>query len=302
MSFSWFPGHMAKGLRQIGEDLKLVDLVLLLVDSRIPRSSRHRQIESMLRQREKGYVIVLNKNDMAEVEATRDWVAQIRGEGVHVVAASALQGKGLDAIRRVVDEVRARVLERARRKGRIDAPVRLLVAGIPNVGKSSLINRLTTQGGGARGRMAPARTGKQPGVTRSRQWITLPGGLELRDSPGILFPRIESEEMFLHLAATGAIKEDNLPLDRIGEALADLLMRRGSIACAPREGESRLAAVARTHGMLLPGGVPDVERAAHFLLKQTREGRWGRMTLEKTSDAPPPVASVESDPDSDDLG
>lgn len=290
---------MAKGLRQIGEDLKLVDLVLLLVDARIPRSSRHVQIESMLRQRDKSYVIVLNKTDLAEIEATRQWVQHFRGQGVHVVAASALQGKGLDAIKRVVDEVRDRVLEKARRKGRIDAPVRLLVAGIPNVGKSSLINRLTTQGGGSRGRNAPARTGKQPGVTRSRQWISLPGGLELRDSPGILFPRIASEEMFMHLAATGAIKEDNLPLDRVGEALACYLQQRGLLEVTPREGETALEAVARSRGMLMPGGVLDWERAAHFLLKQTREARWGPLTFEKVGDESAGLVADETTDDED---
>jgi ribosome biogenesis GTPase A len=282
MAFSWFPGHMAKGLRQIGEDLRLVDLVLVLLDARIPRSSRHLQIESLLRERGKGFAFVLNKTDLAEADATRAWVRAFESEGIPVVAASALQGKGLGAISKTIAAVRQRVLERAQRKGRVDAPVRLLVAGIPNVGKSSLINRLTASAGG---RSAPAKTGKQPGVTRSRQWIALPGGLELRDSPGILFPRIESREMFLHLAATGAIKEDNLPLDEIGEALAALLERRGKLP--EGEGETRLARVARQRGMLLPGAVPDVERAAHFLLKQTREAKWGPMTFEHVDDPTP---------------
>lgn len=296
MSFSWFPGHMAKGLRQIGEDLRLVDLVLLLVDARIPRSSRHTQIESMLRRRDKAYVLVMNKTDLAETEATQQWAQHFRHEGLNVVAASALQGKGLDAIKRVVEKVRDRVLEKARRKGRIDAPVRLLVAGIPNVGKSSLINRLTTQTGDTRGRSAPAKTGKQPGVTRARQWIALPGGLELRDSPGILFPRISSEQMFLHLAATGAIKEDNLPLDRVGEELARYLQMKGRIDVTPREGETLLDAVARARGMLMSGGVPDWERAAHFLLKQTREARWGPLTFEKVDDVvDAPVDDKEED-------
>lgn len=279
-AFSWFPGHMAKGLRQIGEDLKLVDLVLVMLDARIPQSSRHLQIESMLRQRGKEYVFVLNKTDLAEAELTRTWIDHFQQLQIPVVSASALQGSGLDKIARTVEDVRKRVLQRAHRKGRREAPVRLLVAGIPNVGKSSLINRLATRAGGARGKHAPARTGKQPGVTRSRQWIALPDGLELRDTPGILFPRIESRDMFVHLAATGAIKEDNLPLEEVGEELAALLMRRGVLQISRQDDDSALAAVARSHGMLLPGAAADVERAAHFLLKQTREGRFGPLTLE----------------------
>lgn len=297
MSFSWFPGHMAKGLRQIGEDLKLVDLVLLVVDARIPRSSRHVQIETMLRSRGKGYCMVLNKTDLAEPVATAAWVDLLRKEGVAVVSASALMGRGIEPIKKVVADVRGRVLERARKKGRLDAPVRLLVAGIPNVGKSSLINRLTADAGGSRGRTAPARTGRHPGVTRSRQWIALPGGLELRDTPGILFPRIASREMFLHLAATGAIKEDNLPLDEVGEGLAELLRRRGALAVSPRDGQSMLEAVAASRGMLLSGGVVDVERAAHFLLKHTREGRWGPMTLERVDDVQPEDTPTTQDDD-----
>lgn len=284
MAYSWFPGHMAKALRQIGEDLKMVDLVLLMLDARIPRSSRHVQIEALLKKRDKDFLFVLNKIDLAEPAATREWQRHFEHSGIDTVSASAIQGKGLGVITGAIDKARDRVLLRARMRGRIDAPVRLLVAGIPNVGKSSIINRLTAQAGGTRATYAPARTGKQPGVTRARQWISLPHGVELRDSPGILFPRIGTKRMFLHLAATGAIKEDNLPLDAIGESLAAWLVERGVMVLEPRPGESLLQTTARQRGMLLPGAEPDVERAAHFLLKHTREGKWGPMTLERPGD------------------
>ncbi len=275
--FSWFPGHMARGLREISEDLRLVDLVLVLLDARIPRSSRHEAIEAMLEKRGKSFAFVLNKSDLAEPAATRRWVRYFENQGIHTVATSAADGRGLGTITKAIDETRARAVARARLRGRIDAPVRLLIAGIPNVGKSSIINRLTTRTGS---RHAPARTGKQPGVTRSRQWIALPGGLELRDSPGILFPRIATFDMFLHLAATGAIKEDNLPIEDVGNALVHLLVERGSLEVGLDKGESALHALARKRGMLLSGGQPDSERAAHYLLKVVREGRLGPMSLE----------------------
>jgi len=271
-AFSWFPGHMAKGLRQIEADLKLVDLIMLVMDARIPRSSRHPQLESLMSSRGKPVVMVLNKADLAENAATTAWTRRLKAEGHFPVRASMLSGEGVGSLLKVLGEARARALEKARRGGRVDAPARLLVAGIPNVGKSSIINRIAPRG--------RAKVGKRPGVTRGRQWITLPNGVEMLDSPGILFPRIEAGETFLHLAAVGAIREDNLPLLEVGDGLAAELEAMGRLE-PPGPDETRLEHLARKHGLLLQGGVPDTERAAHFLLKQIREGRLGPLTLEK---------------------
>lgn len=263
---------MAKGLRQIEADLRLVDLVMLVMDARIPRSSRHPQLEALMTRRNKPVVLVLNKADMAEPSVTAEWIRVLRAADLFPVKASMASGEGVNAILKVMAQARARVLERAHKAGRVDAAARMLVAGIPNVGKSSLINRIAPRG--------RARVGKRPGVTRGRQWITLPGGIEMMDSPGILFPRIEAGEMFLNLAAVGAIREENLPLLDVADHLASLLEARGLIEPPTATDESRLDGVARRRGMLLPGGVPDAERAAHFLLKHTREGRWGPLSLE----------------------
>lgn len=290
-AFSWFPGHMARGLREIEQDLKLVDLVILVLDARIPRSSRHPQLEQLMARRHKTVVRVLNKTDLAEPAATEAWVRYFQARNEPLLRASALTGKGISALRDRIEPVRQRLLEEARKRGILSRPIRMLVAGIPNVGKSSLINRLT-QG-------SKARVGKKPGVTRARQWITIAEGIEMRDSPGILFPRIVGREMFVHLAATGAIREDSIPLEQVAEYLAGILDERGLLGLGHTEpaapdddadrveanaggwvDHGRLAAFARQKGMLLPGSRPDLERAAHFLLKQTREARWGPLTLE----------------------
>ena len=306
-AFSWFPGHMAKGMREIEMDLKMVDLVVLVLDARIPRSSRHPQLEHLVARRNKMVLRVLNKTDLADASASAAWVRHFAAQQEPLLRASALTGKGISGLRDLIEPVRVRLLEEARRKGLVSRPVRLLVAGIPNVGKSSLINRLTQ---GSR-----AKVGKKPGVTRGRQWITIAEGIEIRDSPGILFPRINGHEMFVHLAATGAISEDTLPLDQVAEYLAGILERRGILQIAGREesglaspdgpdprgagwvDHGRLAAFARQRGMLLPGSTPDLERAAHFLLKHTREARWGPLTLEMPSDVTPPPPQVTPDED-----
>jgi ribosome biogenesis GTPase A len=272
---------MAKALRQIKEDLRVVDLVLLVIDARIPRSSRHPQIERLMAERQKKVILILNKADLADEAVTSRWLARYQRDRVPAVVASASSGSGLGQLRRLLNNAREEVLERARQHGRIEATTRLVVAGIPNVGKSSLINRLSQSG--------RAKTGKQPGVTKSKQWIPLEGGFELRDSPGILFPRISSSRMFVHLAACGAIKEDNLPLDEVGQGLCEELDRLGRLdvaAVSAAPSPERLATLARAKGMLRPGGVPDTERAAHYLLKSVREGKFGRLSFEAPEDAP----------------
>ena len=296
-AFSWFPGHMAKGMREIEQDLKMVDLVVLVLDARIPRSSRHPQLEQLVARRNKMVLRVLNKTDLADTSASAAWVRYFAARQEPLLRASALTGKGISGLRDLIEPVRARLADEARRKGILSRPVRVLVAGIPNVGKSSLINRLT--------QASKAKVGKKPGVTRGRQWITIAEGIEIRDSPGILFPRINGHEMFVHLAATGAISEDTLPLEQVAEYLAWILERRGILRIAGREeagdasaprgegwvDQGRLAAFARQRGMILPGSMPDLERAAHFLLKHTREARWGPLTLEM----PPQATAAPSE-------
>jgi len=275
-AYSWFPGHMAKGLRQIEADLKVVDICLLVMDARIPRSSRHPQLETLMRTRNKPLVMVLNKADLAEPKATQRWMELLQSQGHFPVKVSVTGGQGVDRLYAIIREARELAVEKAHRTRRVAAAARLLVCGIPNVGKSSLINRLAPKG--------RAKTGKRPGITRGRQWITLPGDVEMLDSPGILFPRIEGWEMFMHLAVVGAIKEENLPLLDVSEKLAALLAERKVLDVGEPGEEGWLGTVARKRGMLLAGGVPDIERAAHYMLKATREGRWGPLTLERVEE------------------
>ena len=282
MAFTWFPGHMRKALRRIESDALLVDLVLLLLDARAPATSRNATLEKTLLRRGKRLLFVLTKADMADPAVTQAWVRNLQGDGQDAVAVSGVSGAGRARLLQALQARHKVSLDVARRRGIQHAMLRCMVVGVPNVGKSTLINKLA---GSAR-----AKAGKRPGVTRGPQWVRLADDIELLDTPGVMLPGRLGLESLVSLAVTGTIKEEVLPLDDLAPRLAELIQARGFGSHAfgdqplPPEGASWhewLQALCRARGFLLPGSELDERRGVLFLLKALRDGRWGPLTLER---------------------
>lgn len=282
MAFTWFPGHMQKALRRIESDARLVDLVLLVLDARAPAISRNAALETMLLRQGKRLVFVLGKADMADAAGTQAWLRHLQRDGQDAVAVSGATGSGRATLLQVLRARQKELLDVARRRGIQHVMLRCMVVGVPNVGKSTLINKLA---GSAR-----AKAGKRPGLTRGPQWVRLAEGIELLDTPGVMPPGRLDAEGLLSLAVTGAIKEELLPLPDLAPGLAQLIQARDLAAHAfgdrppPPEGtpwSEWLQALCRARGFLLPGSALDERRAILFVLKALRDGRWGPLTLER---------------------
>jgi ribosome biogenesis GTPase A len=282
MAFTWFPGHMRRALRRIEADALLVDLVLLLLDARAPVTSRNATLEKSLLGRGKRLLFVLSKADMADPAVTQAWVRNLQRDGQDAMAVSGASGAGRAGLLQVLQARHKESLDVARRRGIQHAVLRCMVVGVPNVGKSTLINKLA---GSAR-----AKAGKRPGVTRGPQWVSLADGIELLDTPGVMLPGRLGPESLLSLAVTGTIKEEVLPLDDLAPGLAALIQARGLGSHAfgdrppPPEGapwHEWLQALCRARGFLLPGSELDERRANLYLLTALRDGRRGPLTLER---------------------
>lgn len=282
-SIQWFPGHMAKTRRLMRDNLKLVDLVVELRDARIPESSANPEIEKLLG--DKRRIILLNKSDMADPEITKSWCSFFQKKGIPALAADCRSGKGLKAFFPLMEKVLERELTKRREKGMIGFPVRMMVAGVPNVGKSSFINRLA----GSR----RAKAEDRPGVTRGKQWVKLDNyPAELLDMPGVLWPKFEDPQVGERLAFTGAIKDDILDIELLGMRLLEYLYAHykelvcGRYGMTPEEADGLeayelLTLVGRKRGMLVSGGEVNTERAAIMLLDEFRGGVIGRISLEQ---------------------
>ncbi len=278
MSIQWYPGHMARARRLVQENLKLVDVVIELLDARIPASSRNPLIGKILGG--KPHLVVLNKADLADPDLTRAWVDWFRARGLPSVAVDSTRRKGVAEIpvlvRRLVEDKIAPLAARGRRPRH----PRCMVVGIPNVGKSFFINALV----GSR----VTRTGNRPGVTRGQQWVRLARGVELLDTPGVLWPKFDDPQVALKLAATGAIKEEVFDVEEVAAWLAEWLLQSFPRALEERYGLERLPArgyqvlelIGARRGLMGPGGTVDIFRASVYLLKEFREGRLGRFTLD----------------------
>ncbi len=275
----WFPGHMAKTRRKLKESLALVDMVVEIIDARIPASSRNPEIDALAAGKPR--LMILNKADMADDAATRKWVAYFQKQGYYVLPAECKTGKGLNKLDAVMNEALAEQKEKWRQKGMVGRPVRAMVVGIPNVGKSTFINRL------AKG--SKAKTEDRPGVTRGNQWFTLPSGAQLLDTPGVLWPKFEDQQVALRLAFTGAIRDQILDCEELACDLLALLsthyrpflLERYKLSePLPEMPYELLELVGRKRGMLISGGEVDTVRAANMLLDEYRAGRCGHITLE----------------------
>lgn len=281
VDIQWFPGHMAKTRRLMKENLPLVDVVVEITDARVPASSRNPEMKNLVGGKPR--VVVLNKCDMADEALTAEWIEYYRTNGVRAVAMDCRSGKGLNKLVPTVKEVMKKELEKRAAKGMEGKPIRMMIVGIPNVGKSSFINRVA---GGKR-----AKVEDRPGVTRGKQWVTLEKGIDLLDMPGVLWPKFDDKTVGEHLAFTGAIKDDILDTELLAMRLADLLNREyHSLLCeryrltddetADIEPYDLLSLIGAKRGMKISGGEVDTERAAAMLLDEFRGGKIGRMTLE----------------------
>ena len=284
MQIQWYPGHMTKTRRQMEQDVKFVDLVAEVVDARIPRSSRNPDIDAMVGDRAR--MMIFNRADQADPAQTDRWLAHYRGMGYAVLATDSKTGKGVGQFAAVVRAALADKLARWRAQGQVGRPVRAMVVGVPNVGKSTLINRIA--------RRKSAKAGDRPGVTRGKQWVNVDSGLELLDTPGILWPKFEDETSGLHLAFTGAVKDKMMDSGALAAALMELLRDRYPKALAARyqlqvdpelPGWALLEQAGRRRGMLVSGGNVDTDRMARVLLDEFRGGKLGRFTLELPEEA-----------------
>ena len=278
MQIQWYPGHMTKAKRAMQEDIKLIDLVIELVDARAPLSSRNPDIDELGRQ--KARLILLNKADLADEACNRQWSQWFQDQGFHVLKINARSGAGFKAINDTVAQACKEKIERDRKRGILNRPVRAMVVGIPNVGKSTFINSFAKK--------AAAKTGNKPGVTRGNQWIRLNKNLELLDTPGILWPKFEDQAIGLKLALIGSVKDDILNMEELAVELVKLLRslypfvmeERYGFYVSEEEPWKALEEIARVRKCLAKGGAYDTEKAAAMLLDDFRNGKLGRITLE----------------------
>lgn len=279
----WFPGHMAKTRRKITEDLKLVDIVLELLDARIPASSSNPVLREIIQNKPR--VVVLNKSDLADPKQTMRWIAKYRELGLSAIQVESKTGKGLPALYRAVREELKEQIAGWERKGMSGRPIRVMVLGIPNVGKSSIINRMLIGGGAGR-----AEVRDKPGVTRQNRWFTIGKGFELLDTPGVLWPKFENPIVGERLAFTGAVRDEILDTEglagRLLEVLSGLypqsLENRYKLKLSNEHlaGHELLELVGRKRGMLISGGEIDTDRAAITVLDEFRGGKLGAISLE----------------------
>lgn len=285
MNIQWFPGHMAKTRRLIAENLKLVDVIIELLDARIPFSSRNPEINSLINNKPR--LIAFNKSDLADEQVSRQWIQWYAGQGVKCILINSINGKGLNEVKLRARELMSEKIERDRAKGKLFTPVRTMIVGIPNVGKSSFINKIVGK--------ATAVTGDRPGVTRGKQWIRINSEIELLDTPGILWPKFEDQEVGMNLAFTGAIKDDIMDISEVAmELLFRLSKTYPSELCTRFKLEPEqikdieplelLETVARKRGCIISKGQIDYSRIAAIVLDEFRGGKIGRITLEKPGD------------------
>ena len=288
-SINWFPGHMAKTRRQIAEDLKMIDVVVEILDARIPMSSQNPDIRQITQNKKK--IIVLNKYDLSDKSKTERWIEYFTKKGQKVVLADSLTGKGVNETVRQIQKVMEEDMQKMADKGRIGRKIRTMIVGIPNVGKSSFINRISKK--------TSAEVGNKPGVTKQKQWIRINEKIELLDTPGVLWPKFENEKVAMNLAITGTIKDDILDLVEVAYTLTKFmlenykenLLQRYSLdeeniddILAQEQVENEniyeiMQLIGRRRGAILGGNIDD-ERTAKLILDDFRSGKLGKITLE----------------------
>lgn len=290
LNINWYPGHMAKTKRQIIEDLKLIDVVIELLDARIPISSQNPDIKQLTANKKK--IIVLNKSDLADEKSNLEWKAKFEKNGIATVIVDSNSGKGIGEVIRKIQEIMKEEMQIQAEKGRTGKPIRVMVLGIPNVGKSSFINRISNK--------TSAKVANRPGVTVQKQWIRVSNNIELLDTPGVLWPKFENEEVGLNLSYTGTIKDEILDKTEIAFYLLKFLIKNyknnlvdryklendvvANIIAKNEENDAILEImqiIAKKRGAIISGGRIDEEKIANIIVDDFRSGKLGRITIEK---------------------
>lgn len=292
-SINWYPGHMAKTKRQIIEDLKLIDIVVEILDARIPISSQNPDIGKLIQGKQR--IVVLNKSDLASDTENKNWVQYFENKGIPAVIVDSNSGKGIGEAIRKIETVYQKSENKFTNKGRVGKSIRVMILGIPNVGKSSFINRITKKNS--------ALVGNKPGVTRQKQWVRINNNIELLDTPGVLWPKFESEEVGLHLAYTGTIKDDVIEIIEVGFKLLNYLLNYHKINLIERyklekemieeilnqpESEKNendktleiMEKIGEKRGAIVSGGKIDLEKVARIIIDDFRSGKLGKITIE----------------------
>jgi ribosome biogenesis GTPase A len=279
-NIQWFPGHMAKTRRLLADNLKLVDVVIELLDARIPASSKNPEIDSIVNN--KARLIVLNKSDIADASISKEWSTWYKNRGIPVIFADSIKGKGMNILKNSLKSLMQDRFERDREKGRLFRTIKTMVVGIPNVGKSTFINKIAGK--------AVAMTGDKPGVTRGKQWVRLNPEIDMLDTPGILWPKFDDKDTALNLAFTGAIKDDIMDVTEVACSLAERLsltypqhfMKRFKLEqLEGMTGLQIVEAAGKKRGCILSGGVIDMQRISIIILDEFRGGKIGNITLER---------------------
>ncbi|MCI9273940.1 MAG: ribosome biogenesis GTPase YlqF [Clostridiales bacterium] len=279
-SIQWFPGHMTKTKRKIQESLKLVEAVAEIIDARVPVSSRNPDLDQLIR--DKPRIVLLNKSDMADPAQTAQWIDYFKKQGAYALAIDCKSGKGLNGFIPLVRSVLANQIKAWEAKGMVGRTIRVMIVGIPNVGKSSFINKMS--------KTSKVKVEDRPGVTRGNQWVTIGKGFDLLDTPGVLWPKFDDPAVGEKLAFTGAVKDQIMDTEQLAGRLLELLSRQYPISLqryklqeadlSEKPGYELLSLVGRKRGMLISGGEIDTERAAIMVLDEFRGGKLGRITLE----------------------
>lgn len=290
VEINWYPGHMAKTKRQITEDLKLVDVVIELLDARIPISSQNPDISELLKNKKR--IVVLNKTDLADENETKKWEKYFNDQNIATIQVDSNKGKGTNQVTKIIENLMKDELEIHNSKGRIRKTIRVMIVGIPNVGKSSFINRISKK--------TTMTVGNRPGVTRQKQWIRIGNQIELLDTPGVLWPKFQSATVGLNLAYTGSIKDDVLDKIEVAYYLIKYLDENykknlyekykiteqdiEKIKDEPQYNLELMYLIGRKRGALVSGGNIDEEKVANIVLDDFRSGKIGKITLEKVEE------------------
>ncbi|MBQ9589917.1 MAG: ribosome biogenesis GTPase YlqF [Butyrivibrio sp.] len=289
MNFQWYPGHMTKAIRMMQENIKLIDIIIELTDARIPAAGRNPDIDEL--GKNKFRLIVLNKSDLADPAVTKMWRDYYESQGLFVMEMNSKTGNEATKVKTMIQNACAEKIEKDKKRGIVGRPIRAMVAGIPNVGKSTFINKLAGK--------ASAKTGNKPGVTKGKQWISLGKNMQLLDTPGILWPKFEDETIGLHIALIGSLNDENLDTTELACELIKILkesypnaifekynitdeqINELSIEQFATPLSAVLSAIAINRKCLGQGGKPDMDRAAALLLDDFRNGRLGRISIER---------------------
>lgn len=291
-NINWYPGHMAKTKKQIIEDLKLIDVVVEILDARIPKSSQNPDLQEWIKNKKK--IVVLNKSDLAEETQNKQWIEYYKKQGIPAILTDSNSGKGINETVREIEKIMQDDKKTLEEKGRTGKAIRVMIVGVPNVGKSSFINRITKK--------SVATVGNKPGVTRQKQWVRIKENIDLLDTPGILWPKLNQEETALNLAFTGTIKDDNLEKIEIAYFLLKYLLENKRQNLIERynlnekeieetlnntdnlENENImqiLHMIGKKRGTIISGGRIDEEKVSNLLIEEFRSGKLGKITLER---------------------